>query len=233
MSVSFFLYLSYYTHHLIITYPRHSPTSFLGPRPPRHTTGFPASRCRPSTSLAPRRPAPPHTQHPTAHSIRLPFTRPARVNGGRVVRRGDGWAFAASLTRVFGSLTRNRPTSHTPHHSLAWLGLSSFCVSSPRLTRYSVRASLSLLALLVVPKGRSLPTGFALTLPQPLGTRVTHPLSSRYTSLGSATRFVLRVSLHGPSGPRFTRRSLSLVAPFLATLVLRPSGPRSLVTKGV
>lgn len=142
-------------------------------------------------------------------------------------------AFAASLTRVFGSLTRNRPTSHTPHHSLAWLGLSSFCVSSPRLTRYSVRASLSLLALLVVPKGRSLPTGFALTLPQPLGTRVTHPLSSRYTSLGSATRFVLRVSLHGPSGPRFTRRSLSLVAPFLATLVLRPSGPRSLVTKGV
>ena len=32
---------------------------------------------------------------------------------------------------------------------------------------------------------------------------------------------------------RVTRRSLSLFAPFLATLVLRPSGPRSLVTKGV
>lgn len=117
--------------------------------------------------------------------------------------------------------------THEPHAS-----------SFPRLARSFfvlclVSSPHSLLALLVVPKGRSLPTGFALTLPQPLGTRVTHPLSSRYTSLGSATRFVLRVSLHGPSGPRFTRRSLSLVAPFLATLVLRPSGPRSLVTKGV
>ena len=39
--------------------------SFLGPRPTHHTTGFPASRCRPSTSLAPRPPASPPLTPPS------------------------------------------------------------------------------------------------------------------------------------------------------------------------
>lgn len=64
------------------------------------------------------------------------------------------------------------------------------------------------------------------TLPSPAARCLTHFLHfTLFTALRDAT---LR-----NRATRVTRRSLSLFAPFLATLVLRPSGPRSLVTKGV
>lgn len=78
---------------------------------PREGTG-PASHSSRPPALSSRRWSSRHSSptalHPTTPRLvpHLPSPVPARVNGGRVVRRGDRGALAASLTRVFG---RPRP----------------------------------------------------------------------------------------------------------------------------
>ena len=109
------------------------------------------------------------------------------------------------------------------------------------LRRFSLRSSL-LRSASEPPAGRSerdtvRSAGRSFPCPSTRPTRGRSVASVGLVSRPAFGHFTLFTALRDATlrnrATRVTRRSLSLFAPFLATLVLRPSGPRSLVTKGV
>ena len=170
------------------------------------------------------------------HSTRLPTAHPVpprpkgRSLGGP--RERDGARL--TLLTASGSLvalssgpfaTRNpAPVAHL-HHAFGRIG--GAC--GGRSERDTVRSAGRSFGPSLVPlrvRLAAVPCRQPFTLPSPAARCLTHFLHfTLFTALRDAT---LR-----NRATRVTRRSLSLFAPFLATLVLRPSGPRSLVTKGV
>ena len=142
---------------------------------------FPCPSTRPTrgrsfVTLRSRSPLTVTALHPTTPRLvpHLPSPVPARVNGGRVVRRGDRGALAASLTRVFGR-PRPEPT-HERRGVSRLLSSASFhlplvsLTSFPRLVIPSLlsvfpRLAHSVPSVILTPFGlrsyRSAPRGFA------------------------------------------------------------------------
>lgn len=134
------------------------------------------TRGRSFVTLRSRSPLTVTALHPTTPRLvpHLPSPVPARVNGGRVVRRGDRGALAASLTRVFGR-PRPEPT-HERRGVSRLLSSASFhlplvsLTSFPRLVIPSLlsvfpRLAHSVPSVILTPFGlrsyRSAPRGFA------------------------------------------------------------------------